>query len=146
MNQLTKRFYPEHNSDHGLWQKFNQKGIVLFGHSIPRYAVSIAVSVAVHVLVIASYMGISALQGSDVLEIREITFLDLTEQPTKKPEPESPESKTTLAARRYVSILLFSCYYPFEIMERNHDAPLPILQIISHRKDPRRMAVLFRTL
>jgi hypothetical protein len=61
---------------------------------MPRYGVSVAVSLAVHALVVGSCIGISVLQQDDVMDIREITFIDLSEQTEEKALPE-PDPATT---------------------------------------------------
>jgi TonB family protein len=59
----------------------------LFRRERPRYAVSGIVSLIVHVFCISSFMVLSVLHEPQVLEIREFSFVDLTEEPVVKAPP-----------------------------------------------------------
>jgi TonB family protein len=94
MNELVKLDVPV-NRPQVPFNRWIGSKFRLSGRTLPRYGFAIAISIVVHAAVITGYVGISALKQPDIMEIREITFIDLTEQEEQEKVPTTAQVKTT---------------------------------------------------
>lgn len=64
---------------------------ILIESNVPRYILAAGLSAILHLAILGSYLGLSRLNEPEILKIREISFVDLTQEPMEKntPKPES---------------------------------------------------------
>lgn len=97
INFMREKFW------HRMWY-------ALSNSTLSRHSAGITFSTAIHIFVIFFYLGVAALEKPEVLEIREISFVDLTETPP-------PEIVKPKAEKVKVEIP------KFEIPEKSLDIP-----------------------
>lgn len=76
-----------------ILQKFVSK---LVGNDLSRHCLGIGFSIFLHLAVLGAYLALSALDQPEVLEIREITFMDEVYEPEPmqiRPEKSTPENR-----------------------------------------------------